>query len=195
MEKSRKYVEQRFNQILRKQELSLRIYNCKEITLYGFPERNFLSRSALTSSGILMLIITLSSSDGYESILTSTFSIGGTLLGIILALTPSISFYSKKNFKLHISQKTKCIRIKSGLLHWPEKFLFSQIDGIVYKKTVVRDLVDGSKTFSYHYSLLLKNKHIQLATLIFANSSMEAFTLEFAEFLGHLINKEVRAYE
>lgn len=192
--KKRNELESKFNSDLQDQELLLKFMGDNEFVIIGTPRGNMLSRILLSAGGISLVTVCLV---GTDTSINPTVSIGGSLLGLIMAGTPFLSFYSKKYFKIYFSKKLRQVWIEKGLSRREKRIDFSNIDYIEYKKMELDDLVSGDTvraiSYQYGFSIIANRKSIELFSIVSKDASLDSFVSDFAFFLSQFTNKETRA--
>lgn len=192
--KKRIHLEQHFNKHLEGQELIVKFIGENEFVLIGAPTNNLKSRILLCLAGIALVSITLIT--GFDPITKyhNAFVISGSLTGLIMACTPFISFYSKKNFKIVFSRKLRRLSIEKGIS--PDKRIdFSNVDFLQVKLHVEDDLVSGVEVIqNYSHEFLAVNQGVvkELFILYSSEKGFDEFVKEFAEFVATFMGKELK---
>jgi len=174
----------------------LKFSDDNELTLIGAPSGQLKSRIAISIIGIMLVTFCLitGNSDGR---MNTTFVIGGSLLGLILASTPFISFYSVKYFKINISRRIKQISISKGMNSIDTRIDFSNIDYVQLKNLQVDDLISGTEgidniSFMHTFNVESNGKTVELFSLTSQDEKFRKFVEEFGDFLSTFIGKELK---
>lgn len=196
--KKRSELEVRFNEDLKTHELLLQFHGDNEFVIIGTKRGSILFRMFLAACGIGIVTICLLGSNSSGGVMNSTFSIGGSLLGLILVGAPFFYFYSGKHFKVLFSRKLRQIIIEKGMgVSGVEKRIdFSNIDYFLYRKIELDDFSGETvNTISYQYtfSVMSNKKPIELFSIVSKDSSPDMFVSDFATFLSQFAHKETRA--
>lgn len=197
--KKRHVIESEFNEKLASQEFMLKFMGDNEIVLIGAPTGRLRSRIIISVIGIALVSFCLITGNNSGGNYNNSFIIGGSLLGLILASTPFVSFYSRKYFKIYISNQLKQISITSGVSSPDKRIDFSNIDFLQLKHLQIDDLISGTdaegiSTVSYlHTFMAVSNgKSVELFTLASQDKSYKDFVDKFGDFLSGFIGKELR---
>ncbi len=189
--KKRQLLEDEFNKMLEEHEYLVKFKGDNEITIIGAPSNNFLSRILLSSVGVLLVTYCLIVGNSREN----TLVIGGALLGLIIAATPFLSFYSKKYFKVLFSRQLKQINIMNSPIGSYKRIDFSNIDKFRFKRVEVDDFVSPDLeipiTYNYALTALSGEKEIELFSIDSKYRDVEVFTNKFGQFISDLTEKPV----
>lgn len=193
--KKRSQLENDFNEKLASQEFLIKFRGDNEITITGAPVGGLTSRLGISTVGIALVTFCLiiGGDNGYNG----TFVIGGSLLGLIIASTPFISFYTRKYYKVYISNRLKQISIMSGVSSPDKRIDFSNIDYLQLKHLQIDDLISGSETesapsYMHTFMAVCNNKPVELFTLTSQDDDYQKFVSEFGTFLSSFIDKELK---
>ena len=189
--KKRKILENEFNELLAEHELMLKFRGDNELTVIGAPSDNFIGRILLSIVGVIMVSYCLiKGSSGSNTVL-----IGGALLGLIFTATPFISFYSKKYFKVLFSRQLQQINIMRSAIGPYKRIDFSHIDSFTFKRIEVDDFVSPDieipVTYQYGFFALVDGKEQELFSIDSKDTSIEAFTNKFGEFISEFAEKPI----
>jgi len=194
--KNRNLIENEFNEMLMTQEFLLKFRGDNEIILIGAPSGRLGARLALAVVGIVLVsycLVTGNNMGGNYN----TVVIGGSLLGLILASTPFVSFYSHKYFKVYISRQLKQVSITSGVSSPDKRIDFSNIDFLQLKHLQIDDLISGTETesgVSYMHTFMASSngKSVELFSLTSHDEAFKKFVDKFGEFLSGFMEKELK---
>jgi len=189
------HLEKEFNEQLNKQEFLLKFRGDNELILIGAPSGQLKSRIGVAIVGLALVSFCLIS--GGNAGKNTTLMIGGSLLGLILASTPFISFYSRKFYRVLISNRIKQISITSGVSSPDKRLDFANIDHLILKHLQIDDLVSGTETannISYMHTFMAVSgtKQVELFTLLSSDEEFKKFVEKFGLFLSSFIDKELK---
>lgn len=191
--KKRHQLEDAFNEMLKGHELIVKFNGDNEIVIIGAPVNNVTSRLLLSGFGVFLVSFCLIKSAEYHN----TVIIGGALLGLIFTATPFISFYSKKHFRVLISNRIKQVNIMKSALGPYTRIDFSNIDHFRFKRVEVDDFVspDLEIPVTYQYTLIAstEGREVELFTINSKFKHIEKFTEKFTEFLSKFTRKSTPA--
>lgn len=186
-------LEDDYNDILSKQEFILNFEGDHEIVITGAPKKNFLIRGLISLVGVA--IVTACLIVGQQA--NSTFAIGGSLLGLMIAATPFISFYSKKHFKIHISKTLRTVKIYSNIFSPYQRIDFSEITGFTLDRVEAEDfMIDmESNPLGFQYTFIINqgNKSTNLFSLSAYDQSLDKFVENFSILLSEFIQTEFKS--
>lgn len=189
------HLENKFNKKLSSQEFLLRFSGDNEIMLIGAPKGGLGSRLGISLVGIMLVTFCLVI--GGHNSYNATFVIGGSLYGLIIASTPFVSFYSRKFYKVLISNRLKQISIMSGVSSPDKRIDFSNIDYIRLKHLQIDDLISGNEdivtpSFLHTFMVVCNDKPTELFSLTSKDVEFQNFVNEFGTFLSSFIGKELK---
>lgn len=198
LKQKRHHLETEFNEQLIEHEFLFKFRGDNEIILIGAPSGNIWSRVAISVVGVILVTFFLISGHFQGDNYNTTFVIGGCLLGLILTCTPFISFYSRKFYRILISQRIKQISVRSGVSSPDRRVDFPNIDRLLLKHLQIDDLISGKEdapiTFSYMHTLFVETqgKQKELFSLTSSDEEFKIFVEKLAFFLADFIDKELK---
>lgn len=187
-------LELKFNEDLRDQELHFKFLSRNEFQIIGIPVASMRARLLFGTGGVVLVALCLIYSSHYSGAFFSSFSIAGSVVGLIMAGSPFLNFYSKKLFKIQFSNTDQQVTVERGLSHSARTIGFDEISYLQYRKIEMEDVYMESVPVEYKFSLIRKTgKPQELFTISATDRSMDAFVGDFVLFLSQFINKETRA--